>query len=94
MTRLILGMPFHGFVEILLILSQRKFNQASNMVEAFRTLLHFCELQLRYHGVRSARLRAETVEDNSKFPIKAVYLLPTRTNAAKKKRIVLPKIDK
>lgn len=87
-------MPFHGFVEVVLILSTRKFNQASNMVEAFRTFLHYCELQMRYHGVRSARLKAETVEDNSKFPIKDVYLLPYRGNGVKQKkqRTILPKI--
>lgn len=76
------GLPFHGFVELLLDVARKKYPEGENLVDALRSLMHFCQLQLRHHGVRSARLRATETgpeeNEDGRTSLKQIYLLPSR----------------
>lgn len=71
------GLSFHGFFELLFCLGERKYPGESLDVSLSK-LLHYCDTQMRYNGVRSGRLRAETVDDLSTYPIRHFYLMPHR----------------
>jgi len=58
--------------------------------------MHYCELQLRYHGVKSSKLRPESTEsdENRDGNSRDLYLLPNRTQnrIQKKRNNLFPKI--
>uniref|UniRef100_A0A915IIF9 Uncharacterized protein n=1 Tax=Romanomermis culicivorax TaxID=13658 RepID=A0A915IIF9_ROMCU len=86
---------YQGFVELLLHVSLKKYGRqvaADNVVECLDRLLGYGQTQLRYHGVRSAKLRAESAVRNLKwpptslYPVKDLYLLPQYCHKILKER--------
>uniref|UniRef100_A0A914WD28 Tubulin polyglutamylase TTLL11 n=1 Tax=Plectus sambesii TaxID=2011161 RepID=A0A914WD28_9BILA len=55
------GIPFHGFLDMLFFIAQRKYPDSSDLIEAVQALMKYCQTMLRHFGVRSARLRREEV---------------------------------
>ncbi len=65
-------------------MAKQKYPDEENLVEAVRSLLNYCQMQLRHSGVRSARLRAEMVEDEDEENVQHIYLLPQRMRGRRK----------
>ncbi|XGW35358.1 hypothetical protein V3C99_018957 [Haemonchus contortus] len=70
------GLPFHGFLEFLSIVSKRRYPDETSLQVALKDLLNVCASALRNRGVRSQRLRREEVETKSGYE-KKIYMLPS-----------------
>lgn len=83
------GVPFHGFVDLFMEIAKRKYPNRP-LDSAMNALVHYCQIQLKRHGVRSGRLRREEIQaDDDKNDLNGsaglhdVYLLPYRAAGAK-----------
>ncbi|KAK5975900.1 Tubulin-tyrosine ligase domain containing protein [Trichostrongylus colubriformis] len=70
------GLPFHGFLELLSIISKRLYPEESSLQIGLQKLLNVCASALRNRGVRSQRLRREEVDTKSGSS-KKIYMLPS-----------------
>jgi hypothetical protein len=57
-----LGLPFHGFLQLLFRIANIKFSFCDDQLAALQRLFAYCDSSLRHWGVRSTRLRRSEIE--------------------------------
>ncbi|CAJ0954184.1 unnamed protein product, partial [Mesorhabditis belari] len=81
------GLPFHGFLQFVFYVAERKFPKEGSLLEKVQRLMHFCDQSLRHYGVRSARLRRTEVAtaEGEDGPVE-IYMLPLRMRGKRRSR--------
>ncbi|TKR81233.1 hypothetical protein L596_015139 [Steinernema carpocapsae] len=78
------GLPFHGFLQLLFVISDLKYPLVDHPPTRLQNLLMACDLCLRRYGVRSSRLRRTEVETDENQNSTKIYLLPNRMRGARR----------
>uniref|UniRef100_A0A1I7XVL2 Retrotransposon protein n=1 Tax=Heterorhabditis bacteriophora TaxID=37862 RepID=A0A1I7XVL2_HETBA len=90
MTTVVTGLPFHAFLKLLFYIAEKKFKTEDNLLSKMQRLLAFCDMSLRYYGVRSARLRRTEVDTNQEENPVEIYMLPNRMRGKRRSRSTEP----